>query len=243
MQMRRLFVPELPSELTLEPEEHHYATRVLRLKTGELVELISPDGCAPGEIVSIDTRTRIRVMGKPVLKNEAPLAVTLLQGMPDHMDKLELVVQKAVELGVGEIVPFISRYTDAKYQKIDLKRKMDRVRKIGREAVRQCRRSVVPEIHDPQPLHELKTSLTGTDISFLFFERAIREKPLTPPDPGTVGIVIGPEGGFADHEVDQLLSWDVIPVHLPGPTLRTETAAIAAVTLVMGRYGAYRNLL
>ncbi len=242
MQIRRLFVPELSSELTLETDEHHYATRVLRLQTGQMVELISPVGCAPAEIVSIDSETRIRVLGQAELKNESRLPVTLYQGMPDHMDKLELVVQKAVELGVSAVVPFISRYTDAKYQKMDLNRKMERVRKIGREAVRQCRRSIVPEILDPQPLHELKNRMIEHSVSFLFFERPVREKPLTPPEPGSAGIVIGPEGGFADHEVDQLMSWNVVPVHLPGPTLRTETAAIAAITLIMARYGTYRNL-
>ncbi len=242
MQIRRLFVNELAPELTLSRDEHHYATRVLRLKSGQMVELISPTGCAPGEIVSIDTETRIRVLGEPEMKNESALPVTLYQGMPDHVDKLELVVQKAVELGVSTIVPFLSRYTDSKYQKMDLKRKMDRIRKIGREAVRQCRRSVVPDILDPQSLHELKHRLMEHDLTFVFYERPVREKPLTPPDPRNTGILIGPEGGFADHEVDQLLSWNIIPVHLPGPTLRTETAALAAITLIMSRYGTYRNM-
>lgn len=242
MQVRRLFVPGLEPEVILDAEEHHYATRVLRLKPGHLVELITPTGCAPGEIISINSETRVRVMGTAELHNEPALSVTLYQGMPDHLDKLELVAQKSVELGIAEVVPFISRHTDDKYQKMDLNRKLERIRKIGREAVRQCRRSVVPPISNPQPMHELKDRISRHTASFLFFERPVREKPLVPPEPDTVGIVIGPEGGFADHEVNQLLSWGVFPVHLPGPTLRTETAALASITLIMARFGSYRNL-
>ena len=242
MQIRRLFVDNPVNPIVLCPEEHHYATRVLRLQPGHVVELITPTGCMTGRIESIDRETRITALGNPEVRNEPGIAVTLFQGLPDNMDKLELIVQKAVELGATRIVPFLSRYTDAKYRKMDMSRKMDRIRKIAREAVRQCKRTVVPLIPDPADLPDIRTSLTELDTTFLFYEKPVQDKLLIPATPVSAGIVIGPEGGFADHEVEQLLEWGTVPVYLPGRTLRTETAGLAALTLVMARFGDYRNL-
>ena len=243
MQIRRLFVDDTTNPITLSQEEHHYATRVLRLQPGHVVELITPAGCMTGRIESMDSQTTLTALGEPEIKNEPGLSITLFQGMPDHVDKLELVVQKAVELGASGIVPFYSRYTDAKYRKIDLSRKMDRIRKIAREAVRQCRRTIIPTIADPITLNEARSLIEQLDISFLFYEQTVSDKMLTPPSPESVGIIIGPEGGFADHEVELLMEWNSVPVYLPGRTLRTETAGLAALTLIMARFGDYRNLI
>lgn len=242
MQIRRLFVEDEANPIQLSTEEHHYATRVLRLQPGHLVELISPRGCFPGRIESIADTTIITPLGKAEMKCEPGLAVTLFQAMPDHLEKLEVVVQKAVELGASRIVPFLSRYTHAKYRKMELTRKMDRVRKIAKEAVRQCKRTRVPDLPDPIPLKQLQDYMAPLAVTFLFYEQQLQDKLLTPPNPASTGVIIGPEGGFADHEVEQLKDWGAAPVYLPGRTLRTETAGIAALTLVMARFGDYRNI-
>ena len=243
MQLRRLFVENTSNPIRLSREEHHYATKVLRLQPGHVVELITPGGCMTGRIETMDSETTLTALGEPEIKNEPGLSITLFQGMPDHVDKFEMVVQKAVELGASSIIPFISRYTDAKYRKIDLSRKMDRIRKIAREAVRQCRRTIIPTIPDPLTLNETRPMMENLDICFLFYEQAVSDKALVPPAPGSVGVIIGPEGGFADHEVELLMEWNSVPVYLPGRTLRTETAGLVALTLAMARFGDYRNLL
>lgn len=247
MQVRRLFVDHnpTPSEVVrIDGNEHHYATRVLRLKKGQTVELITPNGCMDAVLESISTDTaHVRPLSSPVIKKEPVISISLFQGIPDHLEKLELIVQKSVELGVNRIIPFTSRYTDAKYSKMKLRQKMERMRKISREAVRQCGRSRIPEITDPVPLQKLEKELANSDATFLFFEKPLEKTAPSVENPDKIAIIIGPEGGFSDEEASWLTTHGCHSVFLPGRILRTETAAIACLTLVQARFGDFQHVL
>ena len=244
MQVRRLFSDTISSNpVVLSKDEHRYAVQVLRLKTGHPVELITPEGCVDGIIASIDNQqTRVECLSQPEVKHEPSVAITLFQGLPDHLDKLELIVQKAVELGVSRIVPFTSRYTDAKYRKMDLTRKMDRIRKIAKEAVRQCRRTFSPVIENPVQLEDIQSDIAPLNACFLFFEKALPNSGKPDLSPTQIGLIIGPEGGFADQEVEMLVRYGSLPIFLPGRILRTETAAVACSTLIQAYFGDFRNI-
>ncbi len=246
MQIRRLFIKENPSPsdwIPLSPEEFHYATRVMRLKSGDPVELINSEGCMDGVLQSVSAGTAIvRILSRPRIVNEPSVSITLFQGIPDHLEKLEFIVQKSVELGVERIVPFTSRYTDAKYRKIRITEKIERMKKISREAVRQCGRSRIPPVEHPISFLKLTEAVSGYDASFLFYEKSVQPKTKKQGQAEHIALIIGPEGGFSDKEVLELTERRCIPIHLPGRILRTETAALACLSLVQAQYGDYRDV-
>ncbi len=247
MQIRRLFVEHIakPDELiALSPTEHHYTARVMRLKQGQAVELITPAGCMDATVKSISTeQTIVHVLSPAKVKNEPSISITLFQAVPDHLEKLELITQKSVELGVSRIVTFTSRYTDAKYRKLDLTKKMERIQKISKEAVRQCGRTRIPPVTGPIPFQELENEIGQLDTVFLFFEKKMEKAEFRQEfTPGTLGIIVGPEGGFSDEEAERLTKSGSISIHLPGRILRTETAAIACLTLVQAKFGDFSNV-
>ncbi|NOY22127.1 MAG: 16S rRNA (uracil(1498)-N(3))-methyltransferase [Acidobacteria bacterium] len=241
MQIRRLFVETtpLPSEtIQLNPSEHHYATRVMRLKQGQVVELISPEGCMDATLESIsEEATVVRIQSLPKIKNEPSVSITLFQGMPDHLEKLEFIVQKSVELGVNRIVTFTSRYTDAKYHKMNMSTKMERMRKIAKEAVRQCGRTRIPQLEGPRKFLRIFDSLSSHEAAFLFFEKEMKNSQAPVQNPENIAVIVGPEGGFSDDEVKTLIDKNCHAIHLPGRILRTETAAIACLTLIQAKFG------
>ena len=247
MQIRRLFVDNVPKPSDLIPlnqSEHHYATRVMRLKPGQAVELISKEGCMEATLESISSRESVvRVLSAPEIKNEPSVTITLFQGIPDHLEKLELIVQKCVELGISRIVPFTSRYTDAKYGKMDVKQKMDRIQKIAKEAVRQCGRTKIPLVDGPVPFGEIGNDIARHHAAFLFYEKSMNVQPKQTKHPETIAVIVGPEGGFSEEESGGLTAAEnCTPIHLPGRILRTETAAVACVTLIQARFGDYQNV-
>jgi len=247
MQIRRLFVesvPKISESVSLSPSEQHYATRVMRLKQGQTVELISKEGCMKATLESISSReTIVRVLSAPEIKNEPSVTVTLFQGIPDHLDKLELIVQKCVELGVSRIVIFTSRYTDAKYHKMDVKKKMERMKKIAKEAVRQCGRTRIPQVDGPLSIQRLTPDISSHDAAFLFYEKKLEEVETQVKTPlKNIALIVGPEGGFSDEEAITLTETHCAPVHLPGRILRTETAALACLTLIQARFGDYQHV-
>lgn len=246
MQIRRLFVETTPrpsETLHLNPSEHHYATRVMRLKQGQAVELISQDGCMDGILESISAEiTVVRILSSPVVKNEPSVPITLFQGIPDHLEKLELIVQKSVELGVNRIVTFTSRYTDAKYRKMNMPQKIERMQKIAKEAVRQCGRTRIPQVDGPVPIQNIHSDIARHNSAFLFFEKPLEKQEKQVQHPESIAVIVGPEGGFSDEEAIALRETRCTPIYLPGRILRTETAALICITLVQARFGDYQHV-
>lgn len=246
MQIRRLFLETTPKPseaVLLNSSEHHYATRVMRLKPGQAVELISQEGCMEGILESVSAEaTTVRVLSLPIVKNESSVSITLFQGIPDHLEKLELIVQKSVELGVSRIVTFTSRFTDAKYHKMNISQKIERMQKIAKEAVRQCGRTRIPQVNGPVSIRNIQSEIPRHNSAFLFFEKALEtlEKPAQHPE--NIAVIVGPEGGFSDEEAEALTETHCTPIHLPGRILRTETAALACITLIQARFGDYQNV-
>jgi len=193
---------------------------------------------------SISSReTIVRVLSAPEIKNEPSVTVTLFQGIPDHLDKLELIVQKCVELGISRIVTFTSRYTDAKYGKMDVEQKMERIQKIAKEAVRQCGRTRIPPVDGPLPFGEIGNDIARHHAAFLFYEKSMNVQSIQAKYPETIAVIVGPEGGFSEEEAGGLTAVEnCTPIHLPGRILRTETAAVACVTLIQARFGDYQNV-
>ena len=210
-------------------EKSRYLLSVLRCKKGHALTVIDGRGSAyAAEIVSIVKKdVFIDITGELTLNAELPVPLILCQGLLKG-EKMDLVIQKATELGVAEIVPLVTERSIVKET-----RKGKRWQTIAEEAAEQCGRAVVPLIRHPEKLTDL---LDGEKVNgLLFWEgggRALSEAMEVIDGGRTVHIFIGPEGGFTAAEVRKAEGRGIVRTTLGKRILRAETAAIAAAALV-----------
>ena len=244
--MHRFFADEggiVEGRAGLNEEDSRHALRVLRLREGDEVELV----CAPERFLAViegveEERVRVRVL-HPLRGTEAATRVTLYQGLP-KADKMELIVQKATELGAAAVQPVAMERCVVRLDGKDAAKKTERWQKIAREAVKQCARVAAPEVRLPAKLCALREELKSLDVLIVPWEDArdgsIRDA-LTPfegREALRVGILIGPEGGIAPQEAQWLREQAGGKLVTLGPRiLRTETAGIAALTIAMALRG------
>ena len=239
--MARLFVP--PDQLTAETLElkgdaHRYLTRVLRLRVGDSVTLFDgEDGEIPAQIVESGTRSARLSLGPRRRVVRTRPRITLVQAVP-RGERMDLVVQKATELGVYRIVPVLSARTVAQP---DPEGRPRRWRTIAQEAARQCGRADLPIIDPPQALAAALAAVAPEPSRrFIVWENA-QGSPLRRALEGSadqpVTLLVGPEGGFTDPEAVAAQSAGFAPVGLGPLILRSETAAIVAVALAQAAAG------
>ncbi len=245
MQIRRVFGP-LPDKngiSFLSEKESHYVLKVLRLKENDSVELITEKGCAAGRLRIVSkNKAAVVVEEEFKIKNEPHTFVALFQAVPDNFDKLELIVQKATELGVSEIHPFLSRYTDSKYRKMNIAKKFERLEKIALEAVRQCKRTFPPKIFSLKHLSEaVKHACEHFENRIVLGERGKTVKREI--QKGGFAMFVGSEGGFSEEEFESFLQNKFYFLNLGGRILRTETAAIAGLTIIQTLFGDFTEYL
>ena len=224
----------------LTPDDARHALTVLRLKSGDHIEVIR-DACRyEAEIICDGNREVSARILSPLPSTEASLSVTLFQGLP-KADKMDLIVQKSTELGVSRIVPVLMNRCVSRPDSKDTVRKLERWRKIAREAGKQSGRCLVPEITDPVRLNLLNGAISLPAANIVPWEEASGVGPLafreSHPRLSSLGILIGPEGGIEKEEILSLQSAGFIPVTLGKRILRTETAGLAAVSAFMSLYG------
>ena len=245
MQVHRFFAsPEVIDNGTirLTAEESHHLARVLRLREGERVSAFDGLGneweC---EIAAIHkSECRLSILRKLETVVESPLRLTLAQALVKG-EKFDLVVQKATELGVSRILPVITEHCEIRISDERSEQRLQRWQRISLGAIKQSGRRRLVEIDQPVRFQQFCRGLQG-EPALIFSEKAGSEKsgrglpPLAVQDSGLT-VVIGPEGGWSDDEIDLATSSGLIPVHLGPRILRTETAAITAVTLAQYHYG------
>lgn len=227
----------------LNEADSRHALRVLRLDVGDEVELVcEPEHYLAGIAAIEDGIVTVAIRGG-LRKTEAKTLVTLYQGLPKS-DKMELIAQKTTELGVYAIRPVAMERCVVKLEGKDALKKTERWQKIAREAVKQCARTSVPEVLEVKKLAQLKEELAQLDVLIVPWEAAkdgsIREvlAPFEGREGVRVGILIGPEGGISEKEAMWLAkNADAKLVTLGPRILRTETAGLAALTMVMAYMG------
>ena len=239
--MARLFVP--PEQLAgptleLQGDAHRYLTRVLRLRSGDAVTLFDgAEGEVDARILEVGTRSTRVALGdrRQVVRRRS--AITLVQSIP-RGEKMDLVVQKATELGAHRIVPVWSARTVAQPSG---ESRIRRWRTITQEAARQCGRADLPLLDQPRPLPEaLAWAAAEPATRLIVWERA-RSAPfrhaLTGNEPAVI-LLVGPEGGFTDDEATAAQTAGFRPVGLGPLILRSETAALVALALTQSATGA-----
>lgn len=231
---KRFIVAEIGEEVVLTGDEFRHARAVLRLKVGDEVTLLDGSGAEYSAVIAKSERDRfvLNVLHKTVSdkepKTEAYLLVGALKG-----DKTELVVQKAVELGVSKIGVFSSRYCAAYMNE----NKLERLNRVSREAAKQCLRAGVPEVVYFDSLEAALQSAEGAENKLFaceFLERG--ERGLNGLS-GSCVLVVGSEGGFAKEEYEFAKNCGFTGISLGKRILRAETAAISLTAIVMYELG------
>lgn len=230
-------VKEKTIELTNREDVKHI-TKVLRLGAGDQLEISDSNEFEyTVRIESIDQSLIVaRIVDKQKFSREPELQVTLFQAIPKQ-GKMEIIIQKAVEIGVRAIVPLFTERTIVT-ETDGFQNKLDRWKKISAEAVKQCKRGLIPEIQRQMNVYELLKALPAYDLILIPYENeeahsikdALRNLKETPK---TVAIIVGPEGGFSTNEIEAVQSRGGISVTLGKTILRTETAGLVATAMVM----------
>lgn len=225
----RIFVDTIEPSVTVTGDEFHHSIRVVRARVGEEVELFDRAGnTARGVVESIERDRAVITARDPLPSRESPLAIHLAMAVI-QLEKFELVLQKATELGVKTIIPLITDRVELRPERYS--GKMERWNKIVFEAVKQCGRAVVPAIELPATLDEV-LGRSGTKI---LFDADAESGSLS--NLQEVTILIGPEGGWSEEELGRARDRKVVFARLGPRRLRAETAAIAAVAVVASRFG------
>ncbi len=222
-----------------------HLTRVLRAKVGDAVTIADGTGWEyETEIEEIcETCVTLRIVDRQKDATEPQTRVTLFQGVPKAA-KMETVIQKTVELGVDAIVPVFTARTVV-VEKGNFSKKLMRWQKIADEAVKQCKRGRIPQVEPQIDFAEMCGRLADYDLVICPYEnetgRTIKDclRPACGQDvPRRVALIIGPEGGFADAEIAALraLPQPAEIVSLGKIILRTETAGMAALAMIMYAY-------
>ncbi len=231
---KRFFVDKISEEVALSGEEFRHAKNVLRLSEGDEVTLLDGSGAEYAAIVARTEKNGmlLHVTGKSEGGNEPMANVLLLIGALKG-DKTELVVQKATELGVNKIGVFSSRYCAAYMNE----NKLERLNRVSREAAKQCRRSVAPEVVYYGTLEEALHSADGYSSKLFACEFLKPGGGQTELCGGSCAIVVGSEGGFTQEEFERAQAAGFTGISLGKRILRAETAAIAITAIVMSRLG------
>ena len=241
--MHRFYVT--PNEIhedivTITGSDVNHMKNVLRMKQGEEIVICNGQGkdcyciinkVSEGEIIA-------RIESQKDTKTELKARITLFQGLPKK-DKMELIIQKSVELGVYEIVPVMTKRVIVKLEdKKKEEKKLERWQAIAEEAAKQSGRGIIPLIKPVQSFKDAVTNAKRMGQAIIPYEKATgmpRTKEilggLTQFD--TIGVFIGPEGGFEETEIEIAINHQIQPITLGRRILRTETAGLAVLSMMV----------
>ena len=217
--------------------------KVLRLIEGEKVVINDCNGTEYLGAINEVTKTEVnvKILKKLDSNNESPVQIFLYQGLP-KAQKMDLIVQKGTELGITKFIPVITERVDVKL-KGEFK-KLDRLNRIALEAAKQSKRSVIPKVFDLVEFSDVINQVKSVDLFIVPYENAenfgvksLAKKLCNLEKIKTIGIMVGPEGGFEDIEIDKLKEAGAYIVTLGSRILRTETAGFVATSLVQYELG------
>lgn len=242
--MQRFFVtPDQVGEdkIRIQGSDVNHMKNVLRMRPGE--EVMVSDGnnrqyCCRVEDYP-DGEAVLAILEAGLVDTELPSRIYLFQGLPKQ-EKMELIVQKAVELGVCQVIPVQTRRCVVKLDAKKAAKKVQRWQQIAESAAKQAGRGYIPAVSEVMTFQEALAFSEALDIRLIPYELADgmegTRKILDGIRPGqSVGIFIGPEGGFEKEEVSRAVEAGAMPITLGKRILRTETAGIAVLSILMYR--------
>ena len=224
----------------IEGSDVNHIANVLRMKPGEeLLISVKGDWDYLCKIVDIETdRVNLKVL-ESMEQRELPVNITLLQGIPKS-DKLEMIIQKAVELGVSEIIPVKTKRVVVKIDEKKVDTKVNRWNAIAESAAKQSKRSIIPKVYEPMSIDNALEIVKDFGVKLIPYENADgidkTRKILDNMDKTkNIAVFIGPEGGFEEAEVERIKNSGFEVITLGKRILRTETAGLALLSNIMIR--------
>lgn len=232
----------LPAEeINLNKENSHHLGTVLRCKIGEFCHVFDGHGNELKTEILVIARSQItlRVLEKIDNQTESPLKIHLFQALCKN-DKMDTIIQKAIELGVSEITPITTERCDVKLSGDRLENKMTHWRNIIINATEQSGRAVLAHLNSPLSLQE-GIQQQAENLCLLFTPHTEKKlSDLSVPENNNVTIFIGPEGGFSEPETAWAINQKVETVVLGKRVLRTETAPIAIIASLQTLWGDFQ---
>jgi 16S rRNA (uracil1498-N3)-methyltransferase len=241
--MRRFAIaPErvVDGRVTFDARQTRHLARVLRLGPGDTV--VASDGAGHDYTVRLEAvrpRATGVVVGLADAAADSPLAITLVQGLPKG-DKLEAIVRAATELGVARVAPALTARTVVRLAERQAAARLARWQRVAREAAKQCGRSAAPEVTPTRALAACLDEARGADLALCLWEG--QAPPLAAAlaeaaSPRRIAVLVGPEGGLEESEVDAARAHGWRVVGLGARILRTETAGPAIIAILQSRWG------
>lgn len=243
--MARFFLPRSTindRRASVAGAELEHLRRVLRLRPGDQIVAFDDGGWEHEAVIRSfnDAKGELEILRSYQAERESPLAATLAVALTKG-DKLDYVVEKATELGVRTIAPFVSRYTVPKLNDRKAAQRAERWRKIALSAAKQCGRTCLPEVLPVCDYHQLIGERSAGDLKLFFWEREAEQTLKQVRDRQarveSVALVVGPEGGFTVEEAEMARAQGYTTVHLGPRVLRAETAALTVLSLVQYLWG------
>jgi 16S rRNA (uracil1498-N3)-methyltransferase len=230
------------NHIIIKGEDVNHIKKVLRLDKNDII--VACDGLGKDytvRILEIETDSILtEIISSDNSNTEPPVNITLYQGIPKG-DKMDTIVQKSVELGAVRIVPIITERTIVRINGAgDSVKKITRWRRISLEAAKQCNRGIIPRVEFPMEFEKGLQHSLESDLCLIPYEEEINngiKKYLRGTKGRNVSVFIGPEGGFSAQEIEKAESMGAKPVTLGPRILRTETAGIAILSIVMYELG------
>lgn len=217
---------KVKDKINLDASASHHLTKVLRFPMGKNITLFNGDGSNyTAKLLNMKQDCQVEILDKSQNLSESNLNITLVQGIAKG-EKMDFIIQKAVELGVRQIIPMTSERCVVKLTHKKAVSRHQHWEKIIISACEQCQRSTLPHINLPLSFDECMQMDLGN--KFVLHHRA-QKSLLEFPHVDDACIIVGPEGGLSNHEIQQALSHAAQPLLLGKRVLRTETASLVAL--------------
>ena len=227
--------------LYIDGADAHHIARSLRMAVGDTLTVTDKEGfeylCQLSRIR--DERCELDILSQKRSDSESPCRITLFMAYPKG-DKLETVIQKAVELGASEIVPFESSRCIKKPKADKIAERTSRLSKIAEEAAKQCGRAILPRVSLPIRFQDMLARAKDFDIPIFCYEGegtlSLKSILDSRPMPQSIAVVVGSEGGFSEEEAAAALASGFIGANLGPRILRCETAPDYALSCISYKY-------
>ena len=243
--MHRFFVPQLYNEeMYIEGVDARHISKVLRMQPGAQLQIVSDDGVsAMAEITAIDSeRVTVRCLEKLAESHEPRVKLVLAQGLAKG-EKMDFIIQKAVEMGAYNVIPVAMEHSVVRLDGAKAAKKVERWQKIAESAAKQSKRDIIPQVQQVQSMAEMLASGDyETKIIAYECEDRLSLKAALKAAEAAGGIkelllIIGPEGGISEGELELARQAGAVPVSLGRRILRAETAGLVAISAIFYETG------
>lgn len=243
MRIYRIYSPFSLSqaEIILNKENSHHLVNVLRCREGDVCHVFDGEGHEVKTKITLINKSHLKleVLELVTNKTESPLKIHLFQALCKG-DKMDVIIQKSVELGGTEITPLITERCDVKLSGDRLEKRMDHWRNIMINATEQSGRAVLTKLNEPTALQDA-ISQQAQSLRLLFTPQSEKKlSDISVPENRNLAIFVGPEGGFSESEVAYAINKKIEAVVLGRRVLRTETAPMAIIASLQMLWGDFK---